>query len=420
MIYDVVIVGGGAAGCSAAYNIGITGKKVLLIEKNNYLGGLMTGGLVTPFMKSADNQINTNFNKIFKSEMKKYNAVITYQDGNDGWFNPEIAKIVLDKLMNDANVKVLYDTTVMSAKVDNGCISDIDICSKMLSEHIKSRYYIDATGNCDFAKLINCKFLNKENEYQSVNLRFIMSNINIDKFADWLLKLDKDRNVTTVCHVNGETHLSTAYTWDTDKEWALEPIFKKAIEDGVLKKEDGNYFQVFTIPNMPGSIAFNCPRIYTQNVIDPINVHDYSNAIMTGRESILRISEFCTKYLEGFEHSYISSIADMLGIRVSRRLQGKYIFTIDDIKSGKTFANPVLISNYPVDIHSVKNNQSVLEKVNQEYQMPIESMISVDYQNLFVAGRCVSADFYAQAAIRIIPSCLSMGEGLAKYILELF
>ena len=55
----------------------------------------------------------------------------------------------------------------------------------------------------------------------------------------------------------------------------------------------------------------------------------------------------------------------------------------------------------------------------QEYMLPIESLISCNYDNLFAIGRCISADFWAQAALRIIPSCFSMGEGLAKYIAEL-
>ena len=418
MSYDVVVIGGGVAGCSAAYNLGIKNKKVLLIEKNIYLGGLMTGGLVTPFMKTSKNQINTDFLTAFKSELKTLNGIITYKDGNDGWVNPELSKIALDRLMQKANVEALYDTTVSGVSITNGKIDSITITSKMLSECIKSKYYIDSTGNCDFSKICNCEFLNKKDEIQPVNLRFIMSNVDVKKFGEWLLDFDKDRNVTTVCDIDGVTHLSTAYTWDTDKKWALSPLFDKAVEEGVLKNEDRNYFQVFTIPNMPNSIAFNAPRIYSENVIDPIDKNDFSKAIIQGRESILRLSEFCKKYLVGFENAYISSIADMLGVRVSRRIKGKYIYTIDDLKSGRTFNHPVVVSNYPVDVHSLKNNTSVLEQVDIEYQLPVEALLSTDIENLAVVGRCLSADFLAQGALRIIPSCMSMGEGLAKYLLE--
>ena len=95
------------------------------------------------------------------------------------------------------------------------------------------------------------------------------------------------------------------------------------------------------------------------------------------------------------------------------------MYTIDDLKSGKTFENTCLISNYPVDIHSSKENKSTLAKPVNNYSLPIESLISKDYDNLYVVGRCISADFEAQAALRIIPSCFSMGEGSARYIARL-
>jgi hypothetical protein len=117
----------------------------------------------------------------------------------------------------------------------------------------------------------------------------------------------------------------------------------------------------------------------------------------------------------GFENSYISNIADALGVRVSNRIKGKYVYTIDDLKSGRKFEHPVLISDYPVDVHSSSKNSSTLE-MTAEYQLPIESLMSDDYDNLFVVGRGLSADYLAQGALRVQASCFSMGEGVAKYI----
>src|SRR5574344_2664084 len=87
-------------------------------------------------------------------------------------------------------------------------------------------------------------------------------------------------------------------------------------------------------------------------------------------------------------------------------------------KIGKSFDNACLESDYPVDIHSNKKNSSVLEKQINNYQLPIESLMSDDFDNLYVIGRCLSADFESQAALRIIPSCFSMGEAIAKFIAE--
>ena len=60
MKYDVIVVGGGTAGCACAYTLGKLGLKTLIIEKNSYLGGTMTSALVTPAMKTVSGD-NTQF-----------------------------------------------------------------------------------------------------------------------------------------------------------------------------------------------------------------------------------------------------------------------------------------------------------------------------------------------------------------------
>ena len=430
--YDVIVIGGGTAGCAAAYISGKLGLKTLLIERSIQLGGTITSGLVIPVMKSGENQINTDFYNDLISELQKVGGQITYQD-NPGWFNPELLKIILDKMMKDANVDVLFQTYVKSAQTSSNRVNLIEINKqtlstyneaihsnnittndiKILSEYIEANYFVDTTGNCNFSKLVKCEFLENNDEYQPMSLRFIMSGINLNLFGQWLLKIDSDRSVTTVEEINGITHLSTAYTWDSNKHWALAPYFDKAITQGDLKECDSNYFQLFSIAGMPNSLAFNCPRI-PEN-LNPNSTEDITSALIQARESILRLSNFCKKYFPGFENAYISNIADSVGVRVSNRIRGKYVYTIDDLKSGKKFTNPAVISNYPVDVHSKDKDSSTLQ-MNGEYQLPLEALMSNDYDNLFVAGRCLSADYLAQGALRVQGSCFSMGEAVAKHI----
>lgn len=418
MNYDVIIVGGGTAGCACAYTLGKLGIKTLIIEKNSYLGGTMTSALVTPAMNTVSGD-NTDFYKDLTKRLAKLGGQATYTDGNPGWFNPELLKIVLDEMMSQVKVDVLFDSEVDEIICDKNHIKKIKINSDILSVYIDTNYIVDSTGDCNFSKKLNCNFLNKKDEYQPNNLRFIMSGINIEQFKNWIMEFDKDRNVTTSAVINGQIHLSTAYTWDTDKNWALRPFFEDAVKKKILKYKDTSYFQVFTIPGMYGALAFNTPRIVFSPEINPLDPIARSKALQSGRQSILRIANFCKIYLMGFENAYISSIANSLGVRVSRRIKGKYVYTIEDLRSGKEFKNSCLTSNYPIDIHSNKQNASVLEKQKTNYSLPLEALISADYDNLFVVGRCISADFQAQAALRIIPSCFSMGEGVAKYISRL-
>lgn len=428
--YDVIIIGGGTAGCAAAYTAGKLGLKTLLIERKVHLGGTITSGLVVPAMKCGDNQINTEFYSDLTAELNKLGGQATYQD-NPGWFNPELTKMALDNLMLKANVEVFFDTHIQDVIVKDRKIKRIIISKEILSVYndeiesgeeklsvsIGARYVVDATGDCEIGKLCGCKFLEEKDEHQPVSLRFMMGGVDVPHFAVWLKNYDPDRNVTTVEDVDGFIHLSTAYTWDKDKKWALAPLFDDAVKKGVLKDHDRNYFQIFTVAGMPTTIAFNCPRIvdYANN----LEVKNISKALILARRIIYRLAEFCRIYFPGFENSYISNIADMLGIRVSRRIKGKYIYTIDDVKSGKKFGHPVVVSNYPIDVHSKKRGKSTLHIV-QDYQLPLESLMSDDIDNLFVAGRCISADFMAQGALRVQASCFSMGEGVAKYIKTLF
>lgn len=422
--YDVIIAGGGTAGVSCAWNCAKRGLKTLIIEKNSFLGGSITSSLVVPAMKTADNAINTEFYDELYNNLKKINGSITYSDGNKGWFNPELTKIALDIMMENLNVDVLYESSIIDInqeknKILSVCIGTINndnktlITSKELSVCIGTKYLVDATGDAKICQKLNCNFLkNSENIFQPSSLRFILSGVNFEKFTNWLIDFDNDRSVSTVALIDGEKHFSTAYTWDTDKHWALAPLFKKAIDNNELKSTDCNYFQIFSVPGTQDSVAFNAPRLLNSSYN---NLNIYSEA----RQIILRLWNFSKKYLPGFENSHISAIANSLGIRLSYLVECDYIYKYNDLITGKKFKNPVLISNYPIDIHSDKKDKSVLKIVDQEYQLPLESLKVKGYDNLYVIGRCISAEHKAQAALRIIPSCFSMGEGLAKYLAKI-
>ena len=95
-----------------AYTAAKLGLKTLVIEKNSHLGGTITSALVVPAMKSNKSNINCDFYNDFVQKMSEYNAQITYCDGNDGWFNPEIAKIVLDDMLQSVGCDILFNSVV--------------------------------------------------------------------------------------------------------------------------------------------------------------------------------------------------------------------------------------------------------------------------------------------------------------------
>ncbi len=418
--YDVVIIGGGTSGCACAYICAKNNLKTLLVEKNSFLGGLMTGGLVVPVMKSSTDEINTNFYKELVKKAKKYKAQITYGDKNDGWFNPELLKIVLDDILSQSviikNLDILFNTTVSSVlKRSDNNIQGVILNSDMLSIPIDAKYFVDASGTAEFSILSGCTLLDDENKLQQNTLRFILANVNIEKFCNFICDVDINRDITNTYRSDRDTfnelHFTTASTWDTNKNWALDKYLKKGVEQGLLLDADRAYFQIFSVAGAKGEVVFNCPRINNYKN----NPFKASFELIEARKAIYRLYNFTKATFPGFEDSIIVNIAPIVGTRELNRVKTKYIYSKDDLISSKSFTNPVLRANYSIDIHGKDKNSSILQKTSS-YELPIESLMSFDINNLFVVGKILGADFESQSALRVQKSCMSMGEAVAKYI----
>ena len=285
--YDVVIIGGGASGCACAYTCAKKNLKTLLVEKNNYLGGLMTGGLVIPVMKSSLKNLNTSFYKALVKKANKYDAQLTYSDGNDGWFNPELLKIVLDDLLKIKNLDILFESQISNVVVKNKKISSIEIASNMLSIPIVSKYYVDCSGSGVLSKLSGCEFLNDSNQKQKNSLRFILSNVDIEKFCKFIKSVDFNRDITNTYRIDSNNkkifHFTTASVDDGTDKWALSAILNKGLGK-ILKKSDISYFQIFSVAGSTNQVAFNCPRIDNYD-----DIYKSSKELIKAREAIYRL-----------------------------------------------------------------------------------------------------------------------------------
>lgn len=418
---DVIVSGGGLSGVAAAVTLARKDCGVLLIEKNGFLGGCATASLVTPMMKNNDannNPLNRGLYLEILNKLTETGHAAGHSDGNPGWFNPEQMKFLLDDLCGQSSVNLLFDTQVVGAKRENNRITSISCMNKAGLQRYEADYFIDATGDADLAFFagVPCN----SGERQSLSLRFNMDNVNIYKFSKWLTDLEPEMVFSSVEYGDYETILLTTAHTSEDVGWKLRPYFRVAVRDGVLQPEDAEYFQLFTIPGQKNAIAFNCPRIYSDKPLDPLDPWDISYAYVQGRKQIKRLEKFCKAYLSGFEDAYISQIAPNLGIRESRRIEGIYKLTEEDILQGKKFKNPAAKSNYPIDIHGNNKDENELTKLSEGdyYDIPIECLIPRGISNLMVAGKALSATFKAQGSARIQPNCIAMGESAGNYLAE--
>ena len=119
--------------------------------------------------------------------------------------------------------------------------------------------------------------------------------------------------------------------------------------------------------------------------------------------------------MEEFRNAYIASVATVAGVRESRRIKGVHVLTGEEYLRGVHFEDAIARACHPVDIHLPDGEGQKLTFPGQAGYIPFRSLITEQYANLLAAGRCISADNEAFAAIRVQAPCMETGQaaGLA-------
>ena len=123
---------------------------------------------------------------------------------------------------------------------------------------------------------------------------------------------------------------------------------------------------------------------------------------------------FYKKYLRGFEHAFVADIAVLVGVRESREIATDYVLNAGDLFGKRKHGDMFCQSNYPIDVHGRALSNTYLTEPADDgkpwYDIPLRCLYVKGFDNLLVAGRCIGADFAAQASVRVQQSARSSGE----------
>lgn len=404
---DILVCGGGTAGIVAAIAAARRGADVLVVEHLGQLGGTQSAGWVTPMMpnKILEENLTHGLNDDIIRRAAKYDPPPTDKSGDLLWFNPVTLAMVLDDLLAEAGGRVLFHTYISDAVVEGGTVRGIVVENKNGRQRIDAKIVIDCTGDADVALRAGAPTVEgdpDDGHNQPMSLRFALAGVDQERAAAFMAD-----ELGMACYARPPLfEIGTGEAKNTP----LEPLIREAIEAGVLEEDDLGYLQFFSMLGRPGELAFNCPRIAGLKSTD---AWDLSQAQLIGRRKIRRIAAFFKRYVKGFEGSYIGTIAPMVGVRESRRIVGDYTLTEDDFFNEARFPDAVARNAYPIDIHSTKSKSGIVMKHlprGHYHEIPYRCMLPQGIENLLVAGRCLSATFAAQAAVRIQQNCRALGE----------
>ena len=411
---EVLVVGSGAAGITAAIAAARNGAKTLLIEYNGFLGGISA---TLPWLGFHDR----DYRQVVKGLCHEYVTKLHQMGGCSGYvmdpkcsslvsINSHMWKILAMQLAQEAGVKVMLHTHMVDTIREGDRIAGVIVEHKSGRQNIFADITIDCSGDGDVAARGGVaweKGRTADGLVQAPTLVFRIGGMDRAAFVKGCK--DKSLNYREWITPYPDLWKKMQERLDTTDVFILggfAGLMEKARKDGVLdvpqtrvvgvKLHQADQFQV-VMTRVLG--------------LDPTDVESMSNAYIRIYDQIPQLLNFFRKYVPGCENSYLLEIAPMLGVRESRRIMGDYVLEAEDLLEGRVFDDAVSMGGYHIDIHRPSGSWVDSRNV-KAYTIPLRSLIASGVDGLMMAGKCLSATHEAVASTRVIPICMGQGEAV--------
>ena len=390
---DVVVVGGGPGGHSAAVAAARSGARTVLLERYGHLGGMATGGIVIliPHMSGGGTDIKIlgltqewidrldlvggslhprkeDIGSADKELVKKWQRFFgNVTDGKieqTAHVDPELLKCVLNDMVEEAQVKLYLHSWGTKALVEGNRVTGVVFESKSGRQAVLGKIIIDATGDGDLLPSTGAGFdpaLDRSLRSSNLALVFRIGNCDYQKYCDFR---------------------------------EAEPAkFSKLMEE--LSKVAGT--RLLPLPSPRNDV------VWVNNWIpdlDCTDVEDLTTLEVTMRKIMRRAHAFMKEHFPTFENSFILDTASQTGTRGARRLKGEYTITEDDIRLGTVHEDTIAI------IPRLRPRQGW----SPFLCFPYRALVPERVEGLLVAGRSFSSDTAANDMVNLIPHCIATGQ----------
>lgn len=385
---DVLVVGGGPAGIGAAIAAARMGFQVSILEQNHTIGGVMAscpgmpigaaypsgfcvGGILEEFL-------NALYTMTPPAAVKRNCRLSEF--GPEVFYDHEIASYTLYQMLEQASVDLIFNASGVNPIGKDDALEEIVYYDKNGKNRIQAKFFIDCSGDGDLAAqagVSSQKGDESQGEMMAVGQSFFMVNVDFSKIAEF-----------------------------------HDPYFKKyaslGIQSGRLPPE---MKEIYWFPGFhPDTILLNA--VFVRDV-DATQQQEVTRASIEARKRIRWLAGFLQDEIPGFEKAHVESLGPTIGVRETRRLDGIYRLTQEDIFAGKKFSDGVICCDNAVDdVYRGSKDLSLtpVVKKGSYYHIPLRCLAPKHINNLLFAGRCVSSDSVAAASLRGMATCMGLGQ----------
>ncbi|VCU69596.1 3-ketosteroid-delta-1-dehydrogenase [Pigmentiphaga humi] len=386
--YDVIVVGGGASGTVAAIAAARSGARTLLVERGGCLGGAATANLVAQWVAFFHGETRVVGGIPFELAERVQAA-----GGSDGFhryvmgeaagtpfplrvlpFNPETVKWVLDGAVNEAGVEVLLHTTFARTLLQDGSIAGVTVETVQGRLAFLAPVVVDASGDALVCASAGVPAKNDGGERQPCTLSFRLSNVDVARFR----------------------------AVPSEQRRAL-------VLDGLRRGE--LFWESLSFVSTPGGTDAICLMSRIQDV-DALDARDATRAEQEGRRQIASIVGFLRREIPGFENAVLADVAERVGVRETRRIEGRYTLSEEDIMQARGFEDAIALGAGPMDRHQPGGTGIRLYAPPEPFEIPLRALLPVEVEGLLVCGRTLSATREAMAGARHMATSMAMGQAV--------
>lgn len=378
---DIAVIGAGPSGIAAAVTAAEAGADVLLCEAAGQVGGMSTVGGLNVWCGKCSSVF---FTGVLDACSEKRGQRMIY--------SPEKLEQHYLKRISDSGVRLLLHCCLFDADCEGGKVREVHLTCAGNTVTVTAGIFIDSTGNGDLAVLAGCLYDtgNDSGDFSPASLEF------------------------SVFGVNEETAVYP--TFGTHP--ALEKKMAEYVADGRILGPAGH---VILIEGRTSGTAYVNMTNFVVSGSDPVAPEMLTKAELTTRAQVEPVIRFLREYVPGFENCQLLRTAGMVGVRESRRIRGRDILTEFDIADGRDDPESVvrnvqcgLSGHHPSGTGSIRTALKA-----KPFSIPLGCCISSEYDNLLLNGRCISVTHDALNAVRLMPVCIAVGEGLGSYAADL-
>lgn len=385
--YDVVVCGGGPAGFIASVAAARNGAKTALIERYGFLGGAATASLVNPistFKKDGAKVIGGIPWEFVEKLSEIGGAIPDYENGNVP-VDVEKYKLIAQRMVIDAGVKLYLHSYLSDVICEEGRVSHVLINNKSGTSALKAKYFVDCTGDADLCYL--CGFPLQEMpstaELQPASLGFRIGGAKMEQ----------------VTGVHPRTPGAKFQMYQ------VREIFQSLSGREEVPNFGGPWFCTVLLDDA-GILNVNISR----TAASAVDAESVTEAECSLREDVYRLFYLLKTYVPAFSESYLILGATQTGFRESRRILGEHVLTEEEYVGAFHFEDSVARGAHPLDMHRAGDSGQDVRFLSGAGYIPYRSLISRKIDNVFAAGRCISADRPSFASIRVQATAMALGQ----------